>query len=333
MSPPAARGELLRRSFAIVLWLSLLLGFGPLVTLLTPAETRARVPYQTFLMASQIAILLLGFGFTMALSRSRRDALGAHLPAPSAALKTLAAAPVAFVVSSFIALQIALPTLLEELRTRGQNASQQNAGAFGQALTKPPLLSVLLWGALLAAISEELFFRGLLWTTLTEITKRWSRPLAEPPADAPPSHSPHSISTPGSAHKPGPSLRDRALGIVLHGGIATLLSAALFGYMHKDLPGGVGIVRFWSTTILGLASGTVRQATGSVFACILLHALYNTIVIGSSRKWFAAPKEAPVLEGIPNTLLLFAVLGVCLIGVVSFAQALRARRARSAFPE
>lgn len=67
-----------------------------------------------------------------------------------------------------IALQIALPTLLEELKTRGANASQQNAGQFGRALTQAPILTTLVWGAVLGALGEELFFRGLLWTTLTE---------------------------------------------------------------------------------------------------------------------------------------------------------------------
>jgi hypothetical protein len=89
----------------------------------------------------------------------------------------------------------------------------------------------------------------------------------------------------------------------------------------------------WSAyppTCLGLASGIVRQATRGVVACIALHALYNTIVIGAGRKWFASREEA-VLEGIPNTLLVLAVIGVALIGAIAFVRALAARRARSAF--
>jgi membrane protease YdiL (CAAX protease family) len=340
------RGELLRRAIAAAAWLTFMLGVGPLATALTPAEARAKVAYQTFLMASQITILVLGLGATLLLVRRRREALGVTWPGAGKIAGTALAAPLAFVASSYIALQIALPTLLEELRTRGAGASQQNAGAFGQALTKPPLLVVLLWGALLAALSEELFFRGLFWTTITDLTTRLGTKLgvAPPPppgADTTPRPSVDnehpsplaaytSAPTQYSAPPPSaPSVRARALSIVLHGGIATLLSAALFGYMHKDLPGGVGIVRLWSTTCLGLASGVVRQTTRSVIACVLLHALYNTIVIGSGRRWFSSPKEEPVLEGVPNTLVLLAVLGLCAIGLIAFIGALRARRARS----
>lgn len=323
------RREIVRRAIAIATWLALMFGFGPLATLVTPAETRAKVPYQTFLMASQIAVLVLGLGATLLIVRRRRATLGMHRPAIGDVVGTLAAAPTAFVVSSYIALQIALPTLLEELRTRGARASAQNAGAFGQAVTQAPLLLVLLWGALLAALGEELFFRGLLWTTITDLTRRLGPTPSAPPSTSPEGAPGEPPAGPPSRPVPPPGLRDRALAILLHGGIATLLCAALFGYMHKDLPGGVGIVRFWSTTCLGVASGVVRQATGSVIACVLLHTLYNTIVIGNGKRWFSSPGEETVLEGVPNTLVLLAVLGLVTLGVIAFVRALAARRARS----
>lgn len=325
------RREIVRRAIAIAIWLALMFGFGPLATLVTPAETRAKVPYQTFLMASQIAVLVLGLGAALLIVRRRRATLGVQVPALGDVAGTVAAAPIAFVASSYIALQIALPTLLEELKTRGARASAQNAGAFGQAVTQAPLLLVLLWGALLAALGEELFFRGLLWTTITDITRRLgSTPAASEPRSASPEEDPYKPPAESQARPaPPPGLRDRALVILLHGGIATLLCAALFGYMHKDLPGGVGIVRFWSTTCLGVASGVVRQATGSVIACVLLHTLYNTIVIGNGKRWFSSPGEETVLEGVPNTLVLLAVLGLVTLGVIAFVRALAARRARS----
>lgn len=323
------RREIVRRAIAIATWLALMIGFGPLATLVTPAETRAKVPYQTFLMASQIAVLVLGLGATLLIVRRRRATLGVQVPAIGDVVGTVAAAPIAFVASSYIALQIALPTLIEELKTRGARASAQNAGAFGQAVTQAPLLLVLLWGALLAALGEELFFRGLLWTTITDLTRRLG-PAASAPPSASPEGDPYRPPAPSQPHPAPPlGLRDRALVILLHGGIATLLCAALFGYMHKDLPGGVGIVRFWSTTCLGVASGVVRQATGSVIACVLLHTLYNTIVIGNGKRWFSSPGEETVLEGVPNTLVLLAVLGLCALGVITFVRALAARRARS----
>lgn len=355
MAPGPDRGETVRRAIVIAVWLGAALGLGPLGNRLVPDEVKVKVAYQTFQMACQIGTLVLGLGAALLLLRRRREGLGlARLPGPAALAGTLAAVPVVFVASAYVALQIALPTLLEELKTRGAHASQQNAGAFGRALTQSPLLVTLLWGALLAGLGEELFFRGVLWTTITGVTSRLRRDPAAPGAPAPsdteapqaPGATPDSPSlSPAQSPSPDPysgpyehthsaspprSLPDRALAILLDGGIATLLCAALFGYMHRDLPGGVGIVRLWSTTLLGLASGVVRQATGGVAACILLHTLYNTLVIGGGQRWFVSGKEEPVLEGVPNTLLLLAVAGLLALGVLAFARALRRRRARPA---
>lgn len=323
---PVPRGEVVRRCLAIAAWLALFLGLVPLGNRVVPDETKAHVSLQTFLLACQVITLVAGVGFALLVLRRRREGLGLdRFPGVPGALSTVLSVPVVFVASSWIALQIALPTLLEELKTRGANASQQNAGQFGRALTQAPILTTLVWGAVLGAIGEELFFRGLLWTTLTDLTRRLlpARDAAGDPVSA---RDGASASLPGAPRTFG----RRALAAALEGGLATLACAALFGWMHKDLPGGVGIVRVVSTTCLGLASGMVRHATRGVVACIALHALYNTLVIGAGRKWFAS-REEPVLEGIPNTLLVLAVAGVALIGAVAFARALAARRARSAF--
>lgn len=340
---PAARAEVIRRAIAIAFWLALFFALVPLGNALVPGSIKATIPLQTFLLTCQVATLVLGLGAALLLLRERRRGLGLErLPSATQALSALASVPFVFVASSYVAIQIALPTLLEELRTRGAHASQQNAGEFGRALTQAPLLTTLLWGAVLGALGEELFFRGLLWTTITDLTRRLlPAPVAsEPPregestGDGAPHRAAASVEAEAAAGEgeaaPRPTFSQRALAILLSGGIATVLSAALFGGMHKDLPGGVGIVRIVSTTCLGLASGIVRQISGGVLACILLHALYNTLVIGSGRKWFAADKE-PVLEGIPNTMVMLAVLGALFIGALLFVRALLARRARSAF--
>ena len=308
--PPAPRGEVIRRAIAIAVWLGLFLGLVPLGNRLVPDATKAHVSLQTFLLVCQIGTLALGLGASLALLRRRREGLVfSRIPGWGPAASSLFSVPVVYVFSSYVAIQAALPTLLEEMKTRGANASQQNAGAFGRALTQSPLLTTLIWGAVLGALGEELFFRGLLWSTITDLTKRLARARS---ADAP------------------RTVADRALAILLGGGVATLLCAALFGWMHKDLPGGVGIVRVVSTTCLGLASGIVRQATGGVLACVLLHATYNTLVIGAGRKWFATAEE-PILDGVPNTMLLLSVAGLLAIGAVAFVRALIARRARAAF--
>src|SRR5262249_40312209 len=109
----------------------------------------------------QILTLVVGAGVTLLLLRQRREGLGlARMPGWSAVVSTVLAVPVVFVAASYVAIQIALPTLLEELRTRGAHASQQNAGEFGRALTQAPLFITLLWGPLLAGVGEELLFRA-----------------------------------------------------------------------------------------------------------------------------------------------------------------------------
>lgn len=310
---PVSRGEIARRFVAIAVWLGLFLGLVPLGNWLVPNETKVKISLQTFLLTCQITTLVVGLGVALLLLRERRTGLGfERIPRILPGLSTILSVPFVFVASSYIALQIALPTLLEELRTRGAGASQQNAGEFGRALTQAPLLTTLLWGAALGAIGEELFFRGLVWSTITDLTKRLLPPGYDPADERP------------------RSIGQRLIAITLSGGIATVLSAALFGWMHKDLPGGVGIVRVVSTTCLGLASGVVRHVTGGVIACIALHALYNTLVIGNGRRWFAS-QEKPILEGVPNTLVMFAVVGLLGVAVIAFVRALLARRARSAF--
>ena len=322
----APRGEIVRRAIAIAVWLALFLGLVPLGNRVVPDETKAHVSLQTFLMTCQILTLVLGVSVTLLVLKRRREGLGlSNLPRPHAIASAVFSVPFVFVASSWIALQIALPTLMEELRTRGANASQQNAGEFGRALTQAPLVTTLIWGALLGALGEELFFRGLLWTTLTDLTKRLLPSIEASTSGAPPSAS----GATAIAASPR-SFGRRALEILLEGGLATIACALLFGWMHKDLPGGVGIVRVVSTTCLGLASGMVRHATRGVLACICLHAVYNTLVIGAGRKWFAS-REEPVLMGVPNALLLAAIVGLVVIGIVAFARALAARRARDPF--
>jgi membrane protease YdiL (CAAX protease family) len=331
---PVAWSEVARRAVAIAIWVGLFLGLVPLGNRLVPNEVKAKVSLQIFLLGCQVITLVVGLGAALLLLRERRAGLGfQRIPAWSQALSTVASVPFVFVASSYVAIQIALPTLMEELRTRGAGASQQNAGEFGRALTQAPLFATIVWGAVLGALGEELFFRGLLWSTLTDLTRRIlpARAAAEAP---PQSLGSHAYREPSPASRqddpPRPTLGQRALSVLFSGGIATLVSAALFGWMHNDLPGGVGIVRVVSTTCLGLASGFVRHLTGGVLACIALHAAYNTLVIGGGRKWFSS-QEKPVLEGIPNALVLAAVLGLGSIGVILFVRALIERRARSTF--
>ena len=46
--------------------------------------------------------------------------------------------------------------------------------------------------------------------------------------------------------------------------VPTGVTAAVFGLMHGDLHGGVGIVRLVSATLLGLGAGALRHWTGTL---------------------------------------------------------------------
>ena len=84
----------------------------------------------------------------------------------AALLATAAASPVVWTGAVWLGLTIALPTLMEELRTRGPGASRQNAGALATELTSAPVPALLVAGVVLAALAEESLFRGAIWSTV-----------------------------------------------------------------------------------------------------------------------------------------------------------------------
>ena len=160
--------------------------------------------------------------------------------------------PSGFRGCSWLALKIAEPYLLEELATQGAGASRRNAGAFGRAVTQAPLFVTLLWGVVLAAVTEELMFRGALFGAVQAATKRLGR----------------------------------ASGI-----IAIVVAAVAFGAMHADMKGSVGIVRVVSTTCLGLAARDRAVGERHRAGLDVLHFTYNTISLGIGRGWFVRPRS------------------------------------------
>jgi membrane protease YdiL (CAAX protease family) len=240
-------------------------------------------------MICQAVTTVVGLAASWGLLRAPRDELGARLPTGWDGAITVLATPLAFVLASWLALKIAEPYLLEELATQGAGASRKNAGAFGRAVTQAPLLVTILWGAVLAAVTEELMFRGALFGAVRAATSRLGR----------------------------------ASGIV-----AVVLAAAVFGAMHADMQGSVGIVRVASTTCLGLACGGARLLSGSVLASMLLHFTYNTISLGIGRGWFQGASE-PLVSVVPNPLLAMAVGAALVSGALAI---IRARRAALPLP-
>lgn len=296
---PEQRKAWLKLFALTVLWFLMTKYLVSLGNVLVPDSLKVKISFQSFRLICQVLTLLVGLGAAFGLLRDQmRVCLGMVKPKGMHLAGTLLISPAAFVLSSYVALQIALPTLMEELATRGPGVSRKNAGAIAQMLTQSPLLLVILSGALLGALGEEFLFRGALWSTIERLFVMGREAVARKRGD-----------TPGAeAGEPGPEPKYKALANALPGTAATLLSAYVFGQMHADMPGGVGLVRVASTTILGLFCGIGRQLTGSIWAAVALHLLNNLMTIGTSRKWFAS-SEKPVFEGIPNTLAALALAG------------------------
>jgi membrane protease YdiL (CAAX protease family) len=96
------------------------------------------------------------------------------------------------------------------------------------------------------------------------------------------------------------------------------VSALAFGWMHADMPGGLGIVRLVSALGLGLACGVARHHGRSIAVPIVLHALYNALSLATTRRWVTS-EAFPMKLGVPTLLsligaaaLLFA-LGILIV--------------------
>ena len=268
---------------------------------LLPASVTHRLTLQSYLALAELVSTLLGLGLAFALLSRPRLELGLRRPTARDLGLTLLWAPVLFVVTSYLAIGIALPTLLAELEQGGRQLVERNSGEFGRALVRTEALLTLLWGVLLAPVAEELAFRGALWSALARLGRGLDRP--------------DSRSLPPELLDESPLLRAarQARGWLARGGVATLGAAVLFAWMHADEQGGAGIVRVVSTACLGLGCGLARQSTGSVLPGMLLHALFNLMALAQLRRWvvFAAfPRHYTV----PTLLSLLA--GACLFGLL-----------------
>jgi membrane protease YdiL (CAAX protease family) len=251
-------------------------------------------------MLCQVATTLVGVGAARLAFARPWEVLAAKRPSVGHLALAATLAPAVFVLSSFIAIEIAEPYLIAELAREGPGASRRNAGAFGRAVTEAPLLVTLVWGAVLAAIAEELAFRGALFAAIEQTA------LALFGRNAP------------------PSARSRAAS--LSGIFAVMLTAAVFGGMHADMKGSVGIVRVASATCLGLACATARLLAGTIFVPMILHFGYNAVSLGLGRALFRGDSD-PLLSVVPNRLLALAALGAFLALVVGVAR--RASRGRA----
>jgi membrane protease YdiL (CAAX protease family) len=260
-----------------------------------PGSLLALLDLPSYNMLCQALTIGIGVGATATLFENPRELLSWRRPAVGYAAVIALVAPALFVFSSWAALRIAEPYLLEELAREGAGASERNAGSFGRSVVHDPVFSVLLWGALFAAVGEELMFRGALFRAVERLAR---------------------------------AVLGRAN---IAGLTAVVITAAAFGAMHADMPGSVGIVRVASASLLGLGCGAVRLVSGSVLASMLLHLSHNVISIGLGRHWFDGGAD-PLISVVPNRLLLLAVMGAAAAAVILGARRFRRSSPRAAKP-
>jgi len=311
----SALGETVKLLAVVVVWAALFRGLSRYGVDLLPLPWARELTLESYLAIVQVITAGAGLALSFAVLGEPRRELALVAPRPVSVFRAAMLTPLVFVVTTGAAFQIARPTLLEELARGGAALVRQSTGEFGREVVVAPLWMALAWGAVVSPLAEELFFRGALFSLVTRLTRKRDSDAA------PPSLSPELLDD-GAA--------TRAVSGVLawlrDGGAAVLLVAVAFGVLHRDMPGGMGIVRFVSALGLGVACGVARKLTGSVAPPMLLHVLFNSLSITAARRLIVSD-VFPVKSAIPTLAMLFAAIGV--VAVIS-ERAVGRRRAPSA---
>lgn len=312
---PARFGEVLRHLAVAALWLLSFRLLSEHAVRLIPLSVARSLSLQAYLTGVQLVTLVVGLALSFLLLPEPRRALGLTAPRPVTALAVILAAPAIYVVASYVAFWVALPTLLAELAARGRQAVQASSGEFGRELVGSGLGLALVWGVLISPIGEELMFRGAGYGAVQSLVDFGRARLT--PAEA----APRSNELPEGVLEPSAALAalKKLAGFFLDGGIAVLTTAGIFALMHADMPGGLGIVRWVSALGLGLATGLLRQATSGLAAPVLVHVVFNLCSIANSRHWLVTEslgkyRSVPILLSIAAAVLGLVALGVVLAG-------------------
>jgi len=295
------RVQVLRLLGVAALWLALGRFLPDVLWRALPRALLDVLSLPSYGMLCQTATTLLALGAAWLVLEEPRGALRLRRPCGWHLLVAVLIGPAVFVVSSYVALKVAEPYLMAELAREGAGASRRNAGAFGKAITEAPLVVTLLWGAILAAFAEELELRGALFAATEGVVRLLS-----------------------GSHQGSDAASRRSRWI--RGATAIVVTAAIFGAMHADMKGSVGIVRVVSASCLGLACGTARSLSRTVFVSMAIHFTHNAISLGLGRGIFNGDSE-PLLSVVPNRLLAIAIGGAA--GAIAVGIA-RRRVARSA---
>lgn len=256
--------------------------------------------------------VLLPFGGTARteLASLSGDASARQRALGQAVVLAAGTAPLVYVFAHGAGMALAYRVLLSELAVRGVQGVQKQAGELGRSALSDSLWIVVPFMVLVAPLAEELLFRGAWFGAIRSLFG--SRTSLPPHArtesaaggevlsdlDEEPSSSPLSI--PGLARA-----KDWQLPPWVPSLLAWLLSSSLFGWMHADLSGGMGLMRTTSACVLGLACGWARWKTGSLLPCIALHALFNLASLATLRGWLVFAGW-PTKYALPTLLLVVA---------------------------
>jgi membrane protease YdiL (CAAX protease family) len=293
-------------------WLALARGAASYGAPLLPSAVARELTLHSFLSLVLVVATAAGVSLAYVLLERPRDELGLAAPSPWPVLGAALAGPLVLVLSSFVALEIALPRLLAELAAGGKSAVEAQQGEFGRALKTSHPATTLVWAVLLTPVAEELLFRGAFWSAVTRLTRREEAETASLP--------PELIAEGFVARALGSSWR-----WLRAGGIATLATTGLFAALHADQPGAIGLIRVVQSVGLGLALGVARHHGRSVLAPMALLAVYNFLVIAKTRGWLTSRGWPPPLP-IPSVQWHLALVTSALLGAMLAIGLVRRRR-------
>ena len=295
--PPGGAARLTLVSAA---WLLLLVGLARYGARLLPTSLARLLTLEQFLTLVQLVALTFGLVASFLLLRQPRNELGLTRASGRSVLLTSLLAPAIYVLASYLAVAIALPTLLDEIRRGGVQLARSQTGEFGRALTHASVWPSVLWAVVVSPIGEEFLFRGVLWSLAQRLVARFSKPPAS-----------EALSQRFIKESSVVTLGRKLAGWWRSGGGATLLSGVVFALLHADMPGGQGIIRLVAASCLAFACGSARQATGGLAAPIALHVIFNFLSLATARRWivFAA---LPKWFMVPTLASLIAAVGLVL---------------------
>ncbi len=290
------------RSILLTLgWFALFFGLSRYGAELLPRAWARQVTLEQFLLGVQLITLALCLPLAARwlphglddLALGVRDAKGLRRALLVAALL----GPLLYVISNYAAMASAYSTLLDEIRQGGIRQANANAGELGRLLVATPLWLTLLWAGFAAPLGEELLFRGALWNAVGAWVPP-ARALAPETEEA-------------SFIRPvrlwGLSAADVAAW-AQRGGIAWLVTSGAFGALHLGLPGGQGILRVVSTTLIGIGCGLCRMLTGSIWPAVVLHVSCNVLSLAAARNWLVS-STFPRYLAIPTLAAVMALIG------------------------